>query len=314
MAFRETLVAALTAACAMAASAATPLDAINTANPSIVEWEIIGACPMGGRLIRHWIPLAWTETSPAGQSFITGASSQPLEPTSVLRTSGLESSVAARVFSFSNPLWRASIIANSYQQQVCNISDAHASATPDPYPSGNCAAPSALRAALSSAFPLQGLLAESYSSNADPGWLSGCRDQARVDEAVDAQVRCDTEHLGPAMQPGGARAAAIAARNCLGRWGSLYPRQSRDIGLTGGAASAKAAYRAMSTARDHVGTLPYPVDTKGKMQMARPWISEGFRPGVKPLPSPADKAPQNKQFAWIYWRQVTCCAGSPGVR
>ncbi len=162
-------------------------------------------------------------------------------------------------------------------------------------------------------YPINGValsngdIQEVYTNQADPGWTSGCRDKARVAEAVEAQVRCNTEHLGPALQQGGSKAAEVAARNCIGSWGSLIPRQSREIGLLGSQASAKACFRAMSTARDHLGMVPYPVGSDGKMQMALPGISGGIQPGQHLglfLPGVTD---ERKQSAWIYWRRVQCC-------
>lgn len=284
----------------------SPLEAINRSNPAIVDYKIIGACPRGGLLVQHWIPVAWTESAPAGQSSIAGVR-EAAENTSALRTSGLESSVSTRVLNFSNWLWKRSNIARSYGNRVCSISDADVPAGITPYDTSDCASFGAVLASIATVALVNEDIREVYTSRADPGWVSGCRDKSRVDEAVTAQVRCDTEHLGAALQPGGARAAAVAARDCVGGWGSLIPRQSREIGLTGGMASAKACFRAMSTAREHLGVVPYPVATDGKMQQALPEISDGFHPGQRPLPSPADRIPDSRRASWIYWRRVQCC-------
>ncbi len=295
------------------AMAIDPLSAVNRADPATVQWRIIGQC-MLTPLVEHWIPLAWVETSPSGQhSFIDGVTATDGR-TSVLRSATLESSSSARIMNFTNGLWRSSNIANAYQQQVCNVSDAAVPAAPEPFPvSSDCNSGLSIAAGLqqfdnlfrSVTTPLMTL---AYDSSRDSGWASGCRDKSKVEEATAVSMRCDTDMLASELQPGGSAAGAAAAKNCLGRWGSVIPRQSREIGLSGPLASAKTAYRAMSTARSHLGRFPYPVDTNGKMQLAAPNPSPSFRPGDRPLP--ASIVPNGaRTYAWIYWRKVQCCVG-----
>lgn len=295
------------------AQAIDPLSAINRADPATVEWRIVGQCMFTPR-VEHWIPLAWIETSPSGlQSFIDGVSVADGK-TSVLRSAGLESSSSSRVLNFSNSLWKSSNIANAHQQQVCNVWDAAVQSIPEPSLSNsNCESGSSIAAGLkqfdalfrSATTPLMSL---AYDSGHDSGWASGCRDKNQVEQATNANMRCDTDMLAPELQPGGNAASSAASKNCIGRWGSLIPRQSREIGLTGPLASAKTAFRAMSTARSHLDRFPYPVDQNGKMQLAAPNTSPSFRPGDRPLP--ASIQPNGaRTYAWIYWRKVTCCVG-----
>lgn len=291
-----------------------PFSAINKSDPATVEWRVVGKCLITPR-VQHWIPVAWVETSPAGNfSYIDGVPTSE-EKTSVLRSSGLESSSSARVLNFTNDLWRSSNIANAYQQQVCNVWDAAVPAMLE-IPSGGseCESVITIKAALRqleivfrAATPPFMLLA--YDSSTDTGWTSGCRDKALVDAAVAANMRCSTDMLSSTLQPGGAAASALAQQNCIGRWGSVIPRQSREIGLTGPLASAKTALRAMSTARVHLDKFPYPVDTNGKMQLAAPVVSRSFAPGDSPLPSSIQPNAE-RRYGWIYWRKVTCCVGN----
>lgn len=295
------------------ARALDPLSAINRSDPATVQWRIVGQCLFTPR-VEHWIPLAWVETSPSGQSSHIDGIRTSDSKTSALRLAGLESSSAARVLDFSNTLWRSSNIAIAHQQMVCNVEDAMVPvAIETGYPRTNCedglsVAASIRQFDLSFHTGLLPFLNTGYDSARDTGWSSGCRDKPQIEEAVTADMRCDTDFLSSELQPGGSAGQKAAGKFCLGKWGSLIPRQSREIGLTGPLASAKTAFRAMSTARHHLGTFPYPVDQSGKMQLAAPGVSGSFVPGSKPLPS-AIQPNAERTYGWIYWRKVSCCAG-----
>lgn len=304
---------AITATVSTPSLAIDPLSAINLSDPATVQWRIVGQCLLTPR-VEHWIPLAWVETSPSGQhSFIDGVSTTDGK-TSVLRSSGLESSSSARILNFTNGLWRSSNIANAHQQQVCNVWDAAVQPVPEtPSAGADCESVGTISAGLKQFDALfrsvtTPLMTLAYDSSRDSGWTSGCRDKSQVEQATAANMRCDTEMLSSDLQPGGSAAVAAAGKNCLGRWGSMIPRQSREVGLTGPLASAKTAFRAMSTARHHLDRFPYPTDMSGKMQLAAPNASPSFRPGDRPLPS-SIQPNGARTYAWIYWRKVTCCVG-----
>jgi len=142
-----------------------------------------------------------------------------------------------------------------------------------------------------------------YASEIDwQNWRTGCRDLAAV------TARTGLAPLACAAGP------EFAADNCIGRWGPLRPRQMRDIGPTPLLYSAKTAVRAMSLAREQLGLFPFPVDTQGKLQQAYPALSACFAVGQLPLPQlPWSARPvsvsTDGRYAWIYWRQTTCCVG-----
>lgn len=309
----KSLLACIVVCAAQSAFAIGPLSAINLANPAIVDWKIVGACKFTPR-IQHWIPVAWGETSPRGDGgFISGISAEEGK-TGAIRASGLESTLSARVFNFSEKLWRMSAIAMSHAQGMCSIQNAHVPSLIDlSLGAADCDNALVIKAAIKRAEVLSqatllDLMSLAYDSGEDSGWTSGCRDKDRVDEAVAANARCTNDALGAGLQSNGLKATAVAARNCVGNWGSIIPRQARELGLTGPAASVKTLMRAMSTARDHLGQIDYPVDTDGKFQMAKPSRSDGFHAGTLPLP--ANVTPTaDRRYAWIYWRKVSCCLG-----
>ncbi|MDZ7920657.1 hypothetical protein [Rhodoferax sp.] len=297
---------------AMPASAVTPAQAIEMANPSAVEMKIIGSCLLVPR-ISHYLPVAWLETSPKGNYSEITAISPSESSTGALRQSLHETNYAARVLAFTNTAWRTSTIAESYGQQVCDISDSYQGG-PIEAPSSNFPCESLAQSAAKQqtnevryAVPLQGFMTSAYDSALDDGWLTGCRDKARVDQAVAANMRCESASLPLSLNIGGSEAKALEALSCVGRWGSLIPRQARGIGATDAAASAMAAYRAMSTAKSHLGRIPFALDTGGgKFQQTAPGVSSAFIPGTLPLPGNVANS-NDRKYAWIYWRKVSCC-------
>lgn len=276
------------------ASAIEPSDAINLANKDMVHWMELGSCGYAGTLITHQIPLAWVETSTGGAPFLSGVSEGPERKSGLLRLSGLDSTAESRVFLFTESLWQNSEIAQEHDQQVCSIASASAPSLSSSSGNSGCRAESQNS---STGFSIT----EAYDSRKDAGWTSGCRDDDIVKKNMASNLRCNTSNMSSSLITN----TSDSQNSCIGNWGSLHPRQSREIGLTGAAASAKTAFRAMSTARDHFGSVPFPVDSFGMMQQSMPSKSPGFFPGSLPLYG--TKNPENKHFAWIYWRTVVCC-------
>ena len=146
-----------------------------------------------------------------------------------------------------------------------------------------------------------GAPALAYASEVDWfNWRTGCRDlaEATATSALSPLV-CGADAGNPA---------------CIGRWGPLRPRQMRDIGPGPVLHSAKTAVRAMSIAREQLGSFPYAVDTRGKLQQVYPAASACFAVGQIPLPqTPAAQRPvvtsADGRYGWIYWRPTSCCVG-----
>jgi hypothetical protein len=98
----------------------------------------------------------------------------------------------------------------------------------------------------------------------------------------------------------------FGADACIGKWGALYPRQMRDIGLRPIVASAKTSYRAAHLAQTVVHSFPYSVDDNGELQEAYPVVSRCFAPGTNPLPY-GTRSTSDNYYGWVYWRPVSCC-------
>ncbi len=153
----------------------------------------------------------------------------------------------------------------------------------------------------------------SYASEVDAfNWRTGCRDLA--DPAIDIallQLRCAAATAVAATAPG------AAPKHCLLQWGLMVPRQMRDIGATPPLHSAKTALRAMSIAREQLGTFAHPVDMAGRLQQVYPVTSACFPIGRLPLPrAPAARPVQRSadgRYAWVYWRPTACCLGAGSI-
>jgi hypothetical protein len=88
----------------------------------------------------------------------------------------------------------------------------------------------------------------------------------------------------------------------------------RDLGMPTVVYSAKAAYRALSVARDQLATFPFPVDLAAQMQQAHPAVSTCFDVDEQPLPQApfSDRPVQTSaegHYGWFYWGPVSCCVG-----
>jgi hypothetical protein len=285
------------------AQAESPMEMINKADSGIFDWQLSFRC--GRRLrhitVKHWIPVAYVETSPSTQSYLDGQS-KAATPAGMSRQSGLESAAHVRVFTIQDPLWQTSKLALSKGGLVCSVHDAWGGAGQGTWlPAQQCDVDLGAFAALAatSLAATAGMLAESYNSSMDPGWVSGCRDAAKVQQAMASQLRCTNAMMADSLQHN-----SPDTHMCFGNWGNLYPRQAREIGMTGATAAAKTAYRAMSTAKEHLGVLPFPVDAGGKMQQVNPQRGGQILPG-QTVPH-ANNSP-NAQYGFLYWRHVTCC-------
>jgi hypothetical protein len=280
-----------------AAQPASPLELarrINT-DPACTRTEFLGLCWCGnapcGYWIRMYVPVAFAETVPAPGDSLLGAAlpaGAPSPSTLSSSHSGLDHTAEAHAWVLGDTAWKLSGPAACLG---CQPSDARAPAPPPSSASDlACGSISTVIAALvssaSSASPLPSL---AYASEADfANWRTGCRDLAGLDPWI----------AGPLGD--------------LGGWGRLYPRQMRDLGTSPVVYSCKTAFRALSIARDQLGTFPFPVDPAARMQQAYPAVSTCFDVGEQPLPqAPAsDRGVQTSadgRYGWFYWRPTLCC-------
>jgi hypothetical protein len=275
-------------------------------DPQCAEATVVGAClcgpsPCGVRVVQ-FVPVAFVETVPApGQSLIgavpSGASGAAGTGSSSLSIT--DNTAEAHVWALPD------VPPPGMPCPSCSPSRAAASPAPVSGPdatTGVCGpAAQVVRAIAEGAAALAGPLLPTlaYASELDAfNWRTGCRDLAAGGSSLAATaLACD---------------AGADAQGCLGRWGPLRPRQMRDIGPTPLLYSAKTAVRAMSIAREQLGTFRFPVDTAGRLQQAYPVRSACFGVGQLPLPqAPGSAHPTvasaDGRYGWIYWRRATCC-------
>ncbi|MEE8056760.1 MAG: hypothetical protein V3T17_02825 [Pseudomonadales bacterium] len=140
-----------------------------------------------------------------------------------------------------------------------------------------------------------------YDSGSDVAWKTGCRDIILATVAVGAEMRCriPTSYISNTF-----------ISDCMGKWGSVYPRQMIQKNDNPIIASAMAAYRAIHLSAFSLDTFPYSASaTLGKLQMVSPYVSVGFAPGSAPLDKqllffPAREA---ATYTYVWWVPVTCC-------
>jgi hypothetical protein len=290
------LLPSLHTAAAAAGGIAGPLELVGRikAGPTCTRPQVLGLCDCGGvpcgyRVLMH-VPVAFVETVRApGDSLLDalpGLATPEAAGTGSSRQSGLDNTAEAHAWLLQDRAW--TWIAQP-PCLTCRPSDA-LQPPPPAAPVPGCGLdmePAAQGQPLPAWSPVLSALA--YASEFDAlNWRTGCRDLQR------------------AALPGADLAGS------LGGWGSLYPRQMRDLGTSPVVYSAKSAYRALSIAREQLGTFGAPVDLAARMQQAYPAVSACFGVGEQPLPELA-RSPQpvrasaDGRYGWFYWRPVTCC-------
>jgi hypothetical protein len=265
-------------------------------DPACTRTQVEGLCFCGttpcGYRIRMYVPVAFVETVRApGDSLLWLSLPGPAAPATLSSShSGLDNTAEAHVWTLGDAAWWLS------GQPPCLRCAPSAARVPPPSPWSEaadalCGPASAVMGALAGSGQSSPLLpALAYASEADGlNWRTGCRDLA-------------------------AGSWAIADGAGLGQWGALYPRQMRDLGTPPVVYSAKTAYRALSIAREQLGTFPFPVDRSARMQQAYPAVSTCFDIGEQPLPqAPFSERPVQTsgdgRYGWFYWRPVSCCVG-----
>ena len=277
-----------------------PLELARRISPAsaCTRTEVLGLCWCGGTpcgyRIRMFVPVAFVETVRApGDSLLTAPLPGARGPLSTLSSShsSLDNTAEAHAWLLGDTAW---LLSGQLPCLRCQPSDAR-SAPPPPSTAADlaCGASSTVVAALISdlASGFASVLPSlAYASEVDAAnWRTGCRDLLAID-------------------------SWLSERSGLRDWGSLYPRQMRDLGTPPVVYSAKTAYRALSIARDQLATFPFPVDLAARMQQAYPDVSTCFDVGEQPLPqAPASDRPvrtsEDGRYGWFYWRPVSCCVG-----
>ena len=307
---RYLLAAALLVACAAHAQSVgllSPLRAL-VPDPQCMELQVLGECTCGplpcGLRVQRYVPVAFVETTRAPGDSLLGP--LPLEGSPDLGT--ISSSSGARDNTSEAHVWLLpDLPLPGLGCLLCSVGSALQgvpAARDEPTTLIECGPTELAAQALaagSRAAQAVGLPSLAYASEADLiNWRTGCRDV-----------------LALGLSPG--VPAPFDPGNFLGRWGPLRPRQMRDIGLPPVLHSAKTAVRAMSIARDQLGTFPYAVDVQGKLQQLYPSRSACFGVGQRPLPGEGDgqvpvRTSPDGRYGWIYWRRTSCCVGFDAAR
>lgn len=276
----------------------SPLDLARriSPDPACTRTQLQGLCWCGttpcGYRVRMYVPVAFVETVRApGDSLLWLSLPGPVAPETLSSShSALDNTAEAHAWVLGDAAWWL-----SGQPPCLRCSPSAAQAPAPPVPSGAaealCGPAAAVVDALTGGQSAPSLPSLAYASEADSlNWRTGCRDLAA------------------------SSTWSLAGAAGLGQWGSLYPRQMRDLGTPPVVYSAKTAYRALSIARDQLGSFPFPVDPFGRMQQAYPAVSTCFGIGEQPLPQapfserPVQASPDGR-YGWFYWRPVSCCVG-----
>ena len=324
------LVVAIAALFALSTRAAGPgpfdLAQRISADPASTRSEVLGLCWCGGTpcgyLVRMYVPVAFVETvrnsadSLLGVQFAVPAATDAADTVSSSQ-SALDNTAEANAWLLSDAAWQ---LAKSVPCMRCQPSDARSPAPAPPMAADlacgstiavlNALASSAASSLASTLTPLV------YASTADAAnWRTGCRDLACAQDWLAQVEACMSgAPASDASVESVASVVAVTTPACVGHWGALYPRQMRDLGTAPVVYSAKTAYRALSVARDQLGTFPFPVDLAGRLQQAYPVVSTCFGVGEKPLPDVQSSGQPvqisaDGRYGWFYWRPVSCCVG-----
>ncbi len=307
----------------------TPATVVERINPSpaCAQRVVVGTCwcgpvPCGWRVVQY-VPTTFIETvRQPGETLLAsfgtamstaaGAGGRPASgqlngQTRQTHQNGRDSTFEAHIVSMPERLVQ---IRNGCTS--CRLSTAQVPATPSPdsLPGSTCGDTSIIGQGVTDIASGQSTTAGismplHYASEVDAlNWRTGCRDVAAQRVTGRPGASCDngfdSRGSGAAMTPDSVNA-------CIGRWGPLYPRQMRTRGPEERLSSAIATYRALSIARNDLGTYPYPVDTSGLLQQAYPAVSACLPVGSAPVLPPDVLRSPDGAYAWIYWRLTTCC-------
>lgn len=235
-------------------------------NPACEEYKIVGICYPRGYLVHMYVPVAFLETvgapgdtlvaAPNFASFATAIATQAAGMVGKVgqsNKSGMDNSSESNVWVFPDSIMKISPIVPKCL--VCLPSDAVDATLPLGDGINNpCGASSILTDRLTSMnqglidIPYMPKLA--YSSSMDVlNWRTGCRDMSISKMALSNAVNCMATNAADMLGGSNNPLSSVLGDYCLGSWGTLYPRQMRDVGNVATVASAKTGYRAMHVAK-----------------------------------------------------------------
>lgn len=294
-------------------------------DPTCLQYMILGYCYCGpypcGYLVRHWLPVAFVETVKGIGDTLVSPTTTPLTGTRVKENEAQ---------GFEVRIWEIpEILKRLVMPEACMLcSDGYAKANNAGSKTMSqlkkfteqanvaCGGPTteAVQALIKKAVEkaTDGMLKLVYDSELDPvNWRTGCRDLPISHALAFIPVACATGSvLDTINQIGGINLTnpIPGADFCVGKWGSVLPRQYRAQGLTEFVGSGMAAYRALHIAAYTLNTFDYEVSTAGKLQPVFPHPSKCFFPGDSPFTVDLGRLTSpNGNYGYIYWVPVTCC-------
>lgn len=135
-----------------------------------------------------------------------------------------------------------------------------------------------------------------YDSTLDQvAWRTGCNDIARYETYSSPYTCMQTE--------------SMRKEECLGKWGTKYPRQMAKIDQDPRRAAVVAALRALSHSAD-LGMTEYSGDTRfGKIQQIFPEARIGWFVGSDQATEAIESIPvaSNNTYGYTWWLPVVCC-------
>ena len=139
-----------------------------------------------------------------------------------------------------------------------------------------------------------------YTTEVDPAWNTGCRDWLMF---TPTELECST--IGSTISN------MFGFERCIGnKWGPLYPRQMASHNDNPAVAAGIAAYRALHTARNAVGSLPFDTSiTVGRLQQTYPSTTVGLGAGSLALDTLMRlyNIDVTERYAFVWWLPVVCC-------
>lgn len=291
-----------------------------TMNISCFQPMVLGYCYCGyvpcGYLIRHFLPAAYVECIKADGDTVMGGAGSPAMATRITEPDAQAFEV--RVYEITDTARTTAFNVKS----VCLCSGEYAKAegvAKNVMPSALASMTNATGCGITDALLKQaisrmagavgtGLLKLVYTTETDPvNWRTGCRDLAIAQATAAAGPLCAASAIDDALGTGIA-AQTPMGQICVGTWGTVFPRQMMQQGVTELVGASLAAYRALHIAAITLNTLQFEVSLACKLQPVIPVISNCYAPGAPPaiVDLTATVNPTGS-YGFIWWVPVVCC-------